>query len=58
MRYFLIRYDSRVVIYDRRAFIRLATDNLIDAQWRCLPSFGLAQLLSPGESNTGREIKK
>ena len=23
---FLVRYDSRVVIYDRRAVIRLATD--------------------------------
>ena len=25
MGYFPVRYDSRVVIYDRRAFIRLAT---------------------------------
>ena len=25
MKYFLVRYDSRVVIYDRRGFIRLAT---------------------------------
>ena len=25
MEYFQVRYDSRVVIYDRRAFIRLAT---------------------------------
>ena len=25
MWYFQVRYDSRVVIYDRRAFIRLAT---------------------------------
>ena len=25
MEYFLVRYDSRVVIYDRRGFIRLAT---------------------------------
>ena len=25
MGYFQVRYDSRVVIYDRRAFIRLAT---------------------------------
>ena len=27
MGYFQVRYDSRVVIYDRRAFIRLATEN-------------------------------
>ena len=26
MGYFQVSYDSRVVIYDRRAFIRLATD--------------------------------
>ena len=26
MEYFLVRYDSRVVNYDRRGFIRLATD--------------------------------
>ena len=26
MGYFQVRNDSRVVIYDRRAFIRLATD--------------------------------
>ena len=26
MGYFPVRYDSRVVIYDRRGFIRLATD--------------------------------
>ena len=26
MGYFQVRYDSRVVIYDRRAFIRLATE--------------------------------
>ena len=25
MGYFQVRYDSRVIIYDRRAFIRLAT---------------------------------
>ena len=25
MEYFLVRYDSRVIIYDRRGFIRLAT---------------------------------
>ena len=30
MEYFLVRYDSRVVIYNRRGFIRLATgDNPI-----------------------------
>ena len=29
MEYFLIRYDSRVIIYDRRGFIRLATGNLL-----------------------------
>ena len=28
MGYFQVRYDSRVVIYDRRGFIRLATDAL------------------------------
>ena len=26
MGYFPVRYDSRVVIYDRKMFIRLATD--------------------------------
>ena len=26
MGYFLVRYDSRVVNYDRRGFIRLTTD--------------------------------
>ena len=26
MEYFLVRYDSRVVIYERKTFIRLATD--------------------------------
>ena len=25
MEYFLVRYDSRVVIYERKMFIRLAT---------------------------------
>ena len=29
MGYFQVRYDSRVVIYDRRGFIRLATGVLI-----------------------------
>ena len=29
MGYFQVRYDSRVVIYDRRAFIRLATDGTL-----------------------------
>ena len=28
MEYFLVRYDSRVVIYNRRGFIRLATGYL------------------------------
>ena len=28
MGYFQVRYDSRVVHYDCRGFIRLATDNL------------------------------
>ena len=28
MEYFLVRYDSRVVIYERKTFIRLATDGL------------------------------
>ena len=27
MEYFLVRYDSRVVNYDRRGFIRLATEH-------------------------------
>ena len=27
MGYFQVKYDSRVVIYDRRAFIRLATED-------------------------------
>ena len=26
MEYFLVRYDSRVVIYKRKMFIRLSTD--------------------------------
>ena len=26
MEYFLVRYDSRVVIYERKMFIRLATE--------------------------------
>ena len=26
MEYFLVRYDSRVIIYERKMFIRLATD--------------------------------
>ena len=34
MEYFLVRYDSRVVIYDRRGFIRLATG--VDVGGRCL----------------------
>ena len=29
MGYFQVRYDSRVIIYDRRAFIRLATENVV-----------------------------
>ena len=29
MGYFQVRYDSRVVNYDRRGFIRLATDGYI-----------------------------
>ena len=29
MGYFQVRYDSRVIIYDRRGFIRLATGGLI-----------------------------
>ena len=29
MEYFLVMYDSRVVIYERKMFIRLATDVLI-----------------------------
>ena len=29
MRYFPVRYDSRVVIYERRGFIRLATDPIV-----------------------------
>ena len=31
MEYFLVRYDSRVVNYDRRGFIRLATG--VDISW-------------------------
>ena len=27
MGYFSVRYDSRVVIYERKMFIRLATEN-------------------------------
>ena len=30
MEYFLVRYDSRVVIYDRRGFIRLATERALE----------------------------
>ena len=29
MEYFLVRYDSRVVIYERKMFTRLATDKFI-----------------------------
>ena len=36
MGYFQVRYDSRVIIYKRKMFIRLATDLLFD-------SFGLNQ---------------
>ena len=32
MGYFQVRYDSRVVIYDRRGFIRLATVQFIEQQ--------------------------
>ena len=32
MGYFQVRYDSKVVIYDRRGFIRLATDDSNRAQ--------------------------
>ena len=32
MGYFPVRYDSRVVIYDRRGFIRLATDHVVDVK--------------------------
>ena len=31
MGFFLVRYDSRVVIYDCRAFMRLATDSFLKA---------------------------
>ena len=30
MGYFQVRYDSRVVNYDRRGFIRLATGHTVD----------------------------
>ena len=36
MGYFQVRYDSRVVNYDRRGFIRLVTDgksNMCNRQW-------------------------
>ena len=32
MGYFPVRYDSRVVIYDHRGFIRLATEHDVYAQ--------------------------
>ena len=31
MGYFQVRYDSRVVNYDRRVFIRLATDQSLNS---------------------------
>ena len=31
MGYFQVRYDSRVVIYDRKPFIRLATVGVVSA---------------------------
>ena len=34
MGYFQVRYDSRVVIYDRRAFIRLTTGLLSTFTWQ------------------------
>ena len=32
MEYFPVRYDSRVIIYERKMFIRLAT-GLIEYRW-------------------------
>ena len=34
MEYFLVRYDSRVVIYERKMFIRLATGHTEDKPLR------------------------
>ena len=37
MGYFPVRYDLRVVIYERKMFIRLATDvNGLNVQWPIL----------------------
>ena len=35
MEYFLVRYDSRVVNYDRRGFIRLATGLVVMGDNSC-----------------------
>ena len=32
MGYFPVRYDSRVIIYDRKMFLRLATGVVLDKQ--------------------------
>ena len=45
MGYFQVRYDSRVVIYERKMFIRLATE-----QWR---RFGGLRLDCLSEFNHG-----
>ena len=41
MGYFQVRYDSRVIIYNRRGFIRLATDHHFCSPTRDLISFYL-----------------
>ena len=32
MEYFVVRYDSRVIIYEHKMFIRLATDVVVHAE--------------------------
>ena len=39
MGYFQVRYDSRVVIYERKMFIRLATGHLLNDQLYFLTNF-------------------
>ena len=48
MGYFPVRYDSRVVIYDRRGFIRLATGNRYRDPSPLLLDTFLAKWADPG----------
>ena len=44
MEYFQVRYNSRVVIYECKMFIRLATRNLVDSRFTCLTNFFSAEI--------------